>query len=119
LLVGHSLGASMILKYLSEMKVSKNVKAVYLLATPHWTGNEDWKQGLKLQNDFDEKLPNDIQIFLYQSMDDDTVPYSHYTWYVQKLSHVTVHALKNGGHQFNDDLNFLAKDIKELKSFPA
>jgi len=119
LLVGHSLGASMMLKYLSEMQVSKKIKAVYLLAPPHWTGNEDWKQGLKLQNDFAEKLPVDIPIFLYQCMDDDTVPYSHYTWYVQKLAHATVHAMKNGGHQFNDDLDFLAKDIKELRSFPA
>jgi predicted alpha/beta hydrolase family esterase len=112
-LVGHSLGASMILKYLTEMQVSKKIKAVYLLAPPHWTGTEDWKQGLKLKDDFAEKLPNDIPIFLYQCMDDDVVPYTQYTWYVQKLPHATVHAMKNGGHQFNNDLSFLAEDIKK------
>ena len=33
-LVGHSLGASMLLKYLSEYPVQKEIKGVFLLATP-------------------------------------------------------------------------------------
>src|SRR5689334_8365702 len=111
-LVAHSLGGSMTLKYLSEMQVSNKIKAVYLLAPPHWTGSEDWKQGLKLQHDFAEKLPTNIPIFLYQCMDDDVVPYSHYTWYVQKLPHATVHAMKTGGHQFINGVELLAKEIK-------
>jgi len=113
-LVGHSLGASMILKYLSEMQVSKKIRAVFLLAPPHWTGDEDWKQGLKLKNDFADKLPADIPLFLYQCVDDDVVPVAHHNWYVKMLPHARVHEIKKGGHQFNDDLEFLARDIKKL-----
>lgn len=62
-LVGHSLGASMILKYLTENTADKNIKAIFLAATPFWSGNEDWKQGLKLKENFEHKLPNQIPIF--------------------------------------------------------
>ena len=113
-LVGHSLGASMILKYLSEMQVSDKIITVHLLAPPHWKGDEDWKQGLKLRTYFRFKIPNDLPIFLYQCMDDDVVPYRHYCWYAKKLIGAKLHAMKTGGHQFNNDLTFLAKDIKKV-----
>jgi uncharacterized protein len=49
ILVGHSFGASMILKYLSENSASKKIAGIFLIATPFWNGNDDWVQGLKLQ----------------------------------------------------------------------
>ncbi len=45
LLIGHSLGGSMLLKYLSEQpNVLQNtpIKALILISTPVW-GNSDWK----------------------------------------------------------------------------
>src|SRR5690606_17910187 len=54
ILVGHSLGASMLLKYLSECRYHNNITGLFLIATPFWSGDEDWKQGLKLQEDFPE-----------------------------------------------------------------
>jgi predicted alpha/beta hydrolase family esterase len=41
ILVAHSLGASMLLKYLSENKVTKKISGVFLLATPYWKGDEE------------------------------------------------------------------------------
>ena len=114
ILVGHSLGASLLLKYLSETKIPKKISGIFLTATPYWSGDEDWKEGLKLQNDFAGKLPGNIPIFLYHSMDDDVVPFEHLSLYAQKLPEATVHEVKKGGHQFNNDLKFVAKDIKEL-----
>src|SRR6186713_2261656 len=70
ILVGHSLGASMILKYLSENPFNEKIKGIFLVATPFWSGNEDWKQGLKLKENFAEKLPDQIPIFFYHSKDD-------------------------------------------------
>ncbi|MRG45294.1 DUF1749 domain-containing protein [Chitinophaga sp. SYP-B3965] len=114
ILVGHSLGASQILKYLSEMKVPKRISGVFLIAPPYWSGDEDWKKGLILQDDFADKLPGNIPIFLYYSIDDDVVPLEHFSLYTQKLAQATVREIKEGGHQFNDDLTIVAKDIKEL-----
>lgn len=48
ILAGHSFGASMILKYLSENSISKTIEGIFLLATPFWSGKEEWQTGLKL-----------------------------------------------------------------------
>lgn len=110
-LVGHSLGASMILKYLTEDKADKNIKAVFLAATPFWSGNEDWKQGLKLKENFENELPNHIPIFFYHAKDDEEVPFSHLIQYKQKMPNAFFREIKVGGHQFDNDLSEVAKDI--------
>src|SRR5687768_1201425 len=52
LLVGHSLGASMLLRFLSEKRTEKKIAGVFLISTPYWSGDEDWKQGLKIAKTF-------------------------------------------------------------------
>jgi predicted alpha/beta hydrolase family esterase len=37
ILVGHSLGASMLLKYLSEKDVKNKISGIFLIATPFWS----------------------------------------------------------------------------------
>ena len=114
ILVGHSLGASMVLKYLSESQVRKEIAGIFLISTPFWSGEEEWKQGLKLHEDFAGKLPNNVPIFLYHSHDDPEVPFEHLDLYAQKLPHATIRAITSGGHQLNNDLSIIAKDIQSL-----
>src|SRR5687768_9586872 len=64
ILAGHSLGASMILKYLSEKVITKKITGIFLIATPFWKGDEDWKQGFILREDFASRLPKDVPVFL-------------------------------------------------------
>src|SRR5215213_1708824 len=47
ILVGHSLGASILLKHLSEEPVEKPIAGVFLIATPYW-GTADWEAEFKL-----------------------------------------------------------------------
>lgn len=114
ILVAHSLGASLLLKCLSENEVKKPIGGIFLISTPFWRGNEEWVRGLKLQKDFAEKLPKNVPLFLYHSKDDDEVPYHHLQLYSQKLPHANVRTISNGGHQLNNDLSLIAKDIKSL-----
>ena len=114
ILVGHSFGASMILKYLSENSINKKVEGIFLIATPFWDGNENWQIGLKLQKDFAEKLPDEVPIFFYHCQDDEEIPFPHLDHYKQKLTQATFREIKSGGHQFNNDLAFVANDIKNL-----
>lgn len=116
ILVGHSLGASLILKYLSENPISENLKGLFLIATPFWTGDEDWKQGFKLQRNFAEKLP-DVPMFFYHCNDDEEVPISHMDYYRRQLAQATFRVLKDGGHQLNSDLTPVANDVTSLKNF--
>ena len=114
ILVGHSLGASMLLKYLSESQVQKIITGIFLIATPFWSGDEDWKQGLKLHKDFAVKIQKSTPIFFYQCKDDKVVPVDHLELYKKNLPQATICILESGGHQLNNDLSLIAKDIKSL-----
>lgn len=114
ILTGHSLGASMLLKYLTEHEVTKEITGIFLIAAPFWSGDEDWVQGLKLQEDFPDKLLKDVPVFFYHGRDDEEVPFAHLGLYRQNLPRATVREIPSGGHQLNNDLTIVAKDIKSL-----
>jgi hypothetical protein len=114
ILAGHSLGASMLLKYLSENKITENISGIFLVAPPFWSGNEDWVQPLKLQKKFSDKLPKDIPTFFYQCKDDDVVPFEQFTLYKQKIPWAVFREMSHGGHQLNNDLTIVAQDIRKL-----
>lgn len=114
ILVAHSLGASFLLKYLSENKISKKAGGIFLISTPFWSGKEEWVQGLKLQNDFAGNLPENSRIFFYHCRDDEEIPFDHLASYRHKLPGATFREIESGGHQLDNDLNLVAKDIKDL-----
>lgn len=114
ILGGHSFGASMILKCLSENSGHKKIKGIFLIAPPFWSGNEEWKQGIKLQKDFADKLPCQTPIFFYHCKDDEEVPFSQLNDYKKHISRATYQEIESGGHQLNNDLSLVAQDIKSL-----
>ena len=114
ILAGHSLGASMLLKYLSEHEIKREIAGVFLISTPFWSGDEDWKQGLKLREDFPDRLPKDVPVFLYHCHDDQELPIEHLFQYQQRLTQATVREITSGGHQLDNDLTLVANDIKSL-----
>lgn len=114
ILLGHSLGASMLLKYLSENEDKKKIAGIFLISTPFWSGGEDWKQGLKLHENFPNNLPKNVPIFLYHCLDDEVVPFDHLSLYAHKLPQATVREIASGGHQLNNNLSLVAKDIQAI-----
>jgi uncharacterized protein len=113
-LVGHSLGASILLKYLSEENAEKPVAGVFLVAPPYW-GAEDWEVSeYALQADFASKIPKELAVFFYHSRDDEWVPFAHLALYAEKLPQATIHEFDDRGHQFDDDLSEVTQDIKRL-----
>jgi predicted alpha/beta hydrolase family esterase len=114
ILVGHSLGASMLLKYFSENRVKKKPTAIFLISTPFWSGDEDWKDGFKLPENFADQLSRDVPLFLYHCHDDEEVPFAHFAIYRQKLPWATFREISSGGHQLNNDLTIVANDIRSL-----
>ena len=114
ILVGHSLGASILLKYLSEEAVERPVAGLFLVAPPYW-GVEDWDVGeYELRPDFASKLPEGLPVFFYHSRDDEAVPFAHLALYAERLLRATVREFDDRGHQFGDDLTEVARDIREL-----
>ena len=116
-LVGHSVGGSVLVKYLSEQQRDKPIFALFLLATPYWGADEFWKwDEARLPEDVAAKLASIPRIFLYHSRDDDTVPFAHLALYAAKLPQATIRELDGRGHQLGNDLAEVAEDIRRAET---
>jgi predicted alpha/beta hydrolase family esterase len=112
ILVAHSVGGSILLKYLSEEQVEKPLAGLFLLATPYFGGDENWDYPeMNLTQDFATKLPAIPRIFLYHSRDDEVVPFAHLALYAAKLPRAIVRIFDGRGHQFGNNLADIAEDI--------
>lgn len=118
ILIGHSVGASIVLKYLSEIEVKKSIAGISLIANPFW-GGSGWRyegyEELALPKEFPTRLPKGASLFLYHSRDDEVVPFAHLALYADHLPQATVRELDGRGHQLNNDLSEVAADIKSLR----
>ena len=83
-----------------------------------WGGN-GWRyegyEELALPEEPAAKLPTGASIFLYHCRDDEIIPFEHLTLYAQVLPQAAVRELDAGGHQLNNDLSEVARDIKALQ----
>ena len=114
ILVGHSLGALILLKYVSEEEVEKPVAGLFLVATPYvGTGGWEFEEDA-LREDFAAEIHLRLPVFLYHSHDDEVVPFAHLSLYEARLPQATIHELEGRGHQFINDLSEVARDIKSL-----
>lgn len=82
-LVGHSVGASILLKYLSEENVTTPVAGTFLLASPYIVAG-GWEVDMdalrkNLASTFSEESP----MYFYHSRDDEVVPFGHLALYAE------------------------------------
>jgi len=116
ILVGHSVGGSTLLKYLSEEEVEKPIAGLFLLAAPSWDeGNWNFDD-FRLPDDLAAKLSRVPRIFLYHNRDDEIVPFSHLALHAARLPRAVVRESDKGGHQFGNDLANVASDIRSVTS---
>jgi uncharacterized protein len=114
ILVGHSFGASVLLKYLAETVRRPAVAGLFLLATPFW--GPDFPE-FALPPDSGERLRDLSPVYLYHSRDDSEVPFEHLECYRRLLPHDIVRALDGLGHEFNQArFAELAADICNLET---
>jgi predicted alpha/beta hydrolase family esterase len=114
LLVGHSVGAYVLLTFLLSGRIRSTVRGVFLVATP-FVGRGGWEvKGKSVPDEFAEKLPRAVPVFLYHARDDEVVPFSHLQLYRQKLPEATLRELESGGHQLDGGMSIVAEDIKRI-----
>lgn len=114
ILVGHSLGASVLLKYFSEVPYQKPIAGLFMVAAPYW-GADGWElEEFTLKPNFSAQLASIAHIGIYHSQDDEWVPVAHATHYQAKLPAATVRIFRDRGHNFDAGLPELIEDIKAL-----
>ena len=112
-LVGHSFGASVLLKYLVDAVPQPSFAGLFLIATPFW--GPDFPE-FALPADFGARLRDVSPLFLYHSRDDHEVPFEHVERYSRALPQATVRAVDGRGHEFNQaGFPELVADIRQLK----
>lgn len=112
ILAAHSVGGSILLRYLSEERVENPIAGVYLLAAPSWDEDRWNFEDLKLPRDIAEKLAPIPRLFFYHCRDDEIVPFAHLGLHGARIPRAVTRLFDSGGHQFGNDLTAIATDIR-------
>lgn len=116
ILVGHSAGGAVLLKYLLlKEDIAKPIAGIFLISIPYWGPEDEEGEKYPLHEGFASQLPKGVPIFLYHSRDDEWVPFSHLAMYAKQIPQATIREFEGRGHQFNNDLSEIAADIKSLQ----
>jgi len=114
ILVGHSVGSSMLLKYLSEENIKNSIPGILLIAAPYW-GTGGWQMDeFTLDEGYVSEILKGLPVFFYHSRDDDIVPFTHLALHAEKFPQATIREFDGRRHQLNNDLSEVAADIKGL-----
>lgn len=116
ILIGHSIGASVVIRAVVDGGIEQSLAGVFLLAAPFWHDHEFWCwKEVELPGNAAERIPHGMPVFLYHGRQDETVPFSHVEMYAHALPQATVRRLDGRDHQLDDDLTEVAQDIMLLR----
>jgi len=115
ILVGHSIGASILIRMLADRVPRPSIAGVFLIAGPFWHDHEFWRwDEVALPDDAADHYPRDVPLFLYHGDEDEVVPVSHLDMYAKALPDAVVRRLPGRNHQLNGDMTEVARDIASL-----
>ena len=110
--VGHSVGATLLVHALVEDPPTAKLGAIVLLAAP-FVGEGGWPgDGFELPSDLGARLPPGVPVHLFHGLDDDTVPVAHDDLYTRAIPGASVHRLRGRDHQLGNDLREVAEVIR-------
>jgi predicted alpha/beta hydrolase family esterase len=118
ILVGHSVGATIVVWSLAENQPYQKLAGVFLIAPP-FVGAGGWQiEGFTPPRDIGAKIP-DVPIYLYHGQEDEIVPFAHVDLYARALPQAFIRRLAGRDHQLNNDLSDVARDIRGLNASRA
>ena len=100
LLVGHSFGASTLLRFVAEADPRPAFRGLFLVATPFW--GADFPE-FALTAEHLRRLQSISPLFFYHSADDPIVGLTHFQNFQKALPHAVFRQLEGRGHEFDQD----------------
>jgi predicted alpha/beta hydrolase family esterase len=114
ILVGHSIGATILINVLAEEPLETAPGGIFLIAVP-FVGQGGWSsEDIEPVSDLGARLQKQWKIYLYHGSEDDTVPSGHVDLYQKAIPQALVRRLAGRDHQLNEDLSEVAADIRQL-----
>ena len=112
--VGHSVGGTVLLHVLAHAARVAELGAVALIAVP-FIGPGGWpSDDTERSANLAARLPAEVPVFVYHGEDDAVVPVAHAERYGEALPRARVRRLAGRDHQLNDELSEVAHDIRML-----
>jgi predicted alpha/beta hydrolase family esterase len=110
--VGHSVGATILIHALAEQPPEPALAAVVLIAAPFvgeggWPGDE-----FEVPSDLGAKLPPGVAVHVVHGLDDETIPPSHADLFARAIPQAHVHLLPGRDHQLGNDLGVVGDLIR-------
>jgi pimeloyl-ACP methyl ester carboxylesterase len=117
--VGHSVGAAILLDALAGQPPEKGLGAIVLIAAP-FVGESGWlSDEFELTSDLGAKLPPGAQVDVFHGLRDETAPPSHAHPYAAAIPQAQLHQLPGRDHQLNNDLSEVAEAIRISRPRPV
>jgi predicted alpha/beta hydrolase family esterase len=112
--VGHSVGGTILVHELSEQAPRRPLAAIVLIAAP-FVGAGGWPADeFAFDDDLGATLPPGVPVHVFHGTDDDTAPAAHADLYARAIPQAQVHLLSGRDHQLGDDLTEIATLIRAL-----
>lgn len=114
ILIGHSLGGTILINALAASPPARRLAGVFLIAAP-FVGAGGWpSDDIEPTADLGARLLPTTPVHLYHGSKDETVPFAHVDLYEAAIKGAIVHRLHGRNHQLNDDLAEVAADVRAL-----
>jgi predicted alpha/beta hydrolase family esterase len=113
ILIGHSVGGTILINAVAETPPNRRLAGIFLIAAP-FVGPGGWpSEDIKPTANFGARLPPKTPIYLYHGSKDDTAPFAHVDLYERAIPGAIVHRLRDRDHQLNDDLAEVAAGVRD------
>ncbi len=114
IVVGHSVGGTVLVDTLAEHPPGLALGAIFLIAAP-FVGEGGWpSDDGQSRRDIGGKLPTGVPIYLVHGLADTDVPPAHAQLYACAIPQAHLSLLHGRDHQLNDDLREVAAAIEAL-----
>ena len=114
IIVGHSIGGTVLVNVLAEVPTATTLSAVLLVAPP-FVGEGGWpSDDVAPMGNAGARLPSATPIYLFQGSDDDTTPAVHLDLYARAIPQAHIRRLEGRDHQLNNDMAEVAAEIRSL-----
>ena len=114
ILIGHSIGGTILINALVEDPPALTLGGLFLIAAP-FVGEAGWPSNdIEPREKIGAELPDGVPIHLYHGSEDKIAPFAHVDLYARAIPQAVIRRLKGRDHQLDDDLSEVARDIRSL-----
>lgn len=114
ILLGHSFGASVILKHFSKVPVPGKIIGMLLFGVPYWK-DQNWDiSDYAIEDEYLDNLAKLDNIYFYHSVDDEVIPNNQFKSYRKLIPNAHWRVLSGIDHSFHGAIPDIIEDIQDL-----